>query len=440
MLWHPACSAKNKQSMARKKRNKSKCINTSKPHLQEIKVRLNTEELSNNTATPELQPQPAAGPKRELVFEDFICTDAPGSGFYVLRDFDANANFPVPVSYHKNMMEDRKKFSTENVSDPVAKENTKSNIKAKHSSEEDSNWPLTFIFLPLLCSFILAIYLFYEMYFGEEATWGLAFVSYPIFAFLMSKLETLLRKIREYASDKISQPIQVSKYLAKDADYEFKTPELLQLDDYYTNEADKALASLDDGIAKMILVNYQEHIKDPETPNEFDADALVDETALNDYGELCDSFTELISDTLVKRIDYYVYGKGDEPEVSFSDASMYAGKFDFIRSIFKIPVIDFGDFRLYFYPSFVIKAYDSFLFEVSDYQDTSFSSYRLKSPYNGPMCRSIKEAERPFMKDRLYWFSRINIEISGGRYSVMCSNTERAEAFVSNLQKFFSKK
>jgi len=354
--------------MARKKRNKGKCNNNG----------------VSNSEMDFLKGQELAYLKRK---REFVCTGAPGTGFFKRLNFRLDRNYPVPLKYAGKYLMIKKESCV--VPDQDFQPTKKEELKE-----------------PGVLAYIVWIIVFFVAARIHLLLGILGFVAFLLWNVLIGKMK---RKSEERLVGGYRNVV------------EFKTPEPDNVDEYYMDTAELVAQSLDDGLQKTILSNFVRRLRNPDAGDAFVADNLVTDPEMRgSFWSICNAFDQLMKDTDVFRLDYCSDFDAYEPEVSVSAASLYVGAFNYIESSFDIPVFDFGDFQIYLYPSFVIKAYDAFTFEVVEYGDFSIKRKTVKYRY--------RECVRATMR------------LSGGRYSVLLDgDSGKAVSFVESMQVYIGK-
>jgi len=396
-------------------------------------------EYSNN------EPQ-ALRQKSQNFYPDgyYICTGVPGNGFYVRDNFKDDYSYPVPVDYAGKYFRKERLFRNDVSYKEVKASETNSRTTTEQPTENKNKIMRCVIFIiiavlislvfPSLSGFLCPVIVFSLLTLLPQKDRGndKVYVNNPYRVYDKDVFERS-RFLKPEPDQKLTQKIVIKVPYTK---YTFMTPKVENIAEYYISTAETVAASLDDGIPKRIMQNYANVLRNPEAGNGFVADSLVDDETLDRFRDVCRSFEDLMLCSLVLREDFCSDYSSDTPdEIATSPASLFVGVFDYIGSQFDVPVFDFGGFKVYLYPSFVIRAYDAFTFEVFDYKDFGISVSEVWHKYTGAASRLLVHREGTGKYCNHCRFARITMKFGGGRYSVLVSNEERAEAFVSNLQK-----
>jgi len=397
----------------------------------------------------------------------YICTGVPGTGFYVRDNFKEDFTSPVPVDYAGKYLEIKKLFRNEisykDVQEPVylVEEKEPVNDKDEDSVRIPGCLPgigvfivLTFFGHPII-GFIAGIFagwLFLVLNadddydkdrFSNHESPETESQETDSSETDSSETETPNTDSPETVTRKYVGTKTVSKKVVTKVpytEYKFLTPKVENISDYYISTAETVAASLDDGIPKRILQNYANVLRNPEAGNGFVADSMVDEKTLEKFRDVCRVFEDLILCSLVLKEDFCSDYSADTPaDIYTSPASLYVGVFDYIGSQFDVPVFDFGNFRLYLYPSFVIKAYDAFTFDVFGYNDFSLSVSKVWHKYTGKGQNLLVRKKNSGKNWNYCRFARIMMEFGGSRYSVLVSYTDTVKIFSKKFEVFLKK-
>jgi len=410
--------------MARKKRNKDKCNNG----------------VSSNAPVSDFEdtmPLDRDYYDRERVF---VCTGAPGNGFYCINEFNVYYNIPVPLSYSRRYLS---REELENIVDLT--------LPTKDETRKSKPRPNVALKVWLVCGVLAFVFALLKSWF-----FALPLVAAPIIVFFATK------RLPAY-----SRELGVTwKHIIKERDKffvtvgNFRRPAIEDVD-YYAINADKAANALDEGIARRILSNYAKCLRNPGCGDAFCPDNELSEQLRVRFRDVCGSFEVLIRDTTVWRVFFqsddteldstqiffhnseYV-GSDEEADSQYSDivaapASLYIGTFDFISSSFNIPVFDFGGFRFFLYPTFAIKAIDPFSFYVVEYKDLTFSYQYVKYTIKKDPLQALYYSGRDSNWRYLFHLERISLEFDGESHSILCNNQYQAHYFASKFLKYRNK-
>jgi len=364
--------------MARKKRNKSKC---------------NINGVSSNVSVSEFED---TMPSYRDCFDrdrDFVCTGEPGTGFFKRKQFSLEGTFPVPISYAAKYINIRTEYDHKMIPKPAGK------------PDSDDEFCIKII--------IYLLFVIGSILFGNPIVFLIVF--FGPFVYLSGRIIYSWFRTEDSGPKKKEPESRYEEVIVPYKVVDFNIPAIRNVDEYYIREGERVSAALDDGLHKTIIENFVSHLRDAGRNDGFVADSLVPATVLrNGFASVCSSFESLILDTVVHRLDYITDDDAELPDMSVSEASLYVGAFDFIGTRFDVPVLDLRDFRIFIYPSFVIKAYDALAFDVIAFDDFELSNKKCVYKHSDYTC--------------------ITMEFGGGRYSVLASNIDRAVDFVESLR------
>ncbi|MBQ3636368.1 MAG: AAA family ATPase [Bacteroidales bacterium] len=113
----------------------------------------------------------------------------------------------------------------------------------------------------------------------------------------------------------------------------------------------------------------------------FSSVADVSKARLATYPHLCAAAEELLGlETWYAQLRRHSlnYSKWSDYKSIRQEARAFVGAFNFIRNPYDTPVLQCADFRLYFYPCFIVKAMSSAQFEVINYDDVTVSTVAVE--------------------------------------------------------------
>jgi len=350
-------------------------------------------EYSNN------EPQ-ALRQKSQNFYPDgyYICTGVPGNGFY---SYYLNGVYPVPVGYAEKYLVVESKTKETIVDNPE-----KTDMTVNRAIGE-------FVILCVLYTVFAKVMIYFFEYLAVYPLWIIAglglFGPKLLFDILHATAPATITKTEDYI------------------DVTFNEPDIETGNEYYVSKARNLLGNLPDGVSKDIITHYQNCLQEP--------DMSKSNHVESDFEDLRKVFCDLMLATHVLGLKYCDNELAREPEVIVFDASIYLGVFDFLSPFSGVPVFDFGEFRIYLYPQYAIKAYDEFAFEVFQYGDVSVDMGNINYCYpvaSSPLLTRIGYGKN--LKDNLYKFTRVSIILSGTRYSVLLSNNKLAGDFAERLR------
>ncbi len=300
--------------------------------------------MANKRKSLNSQPQGYELKQESKPMGTFVSTGVPGMGFYIrFKDTPQQA---TPLLYSS-------KYQTTKT---VMVTREKPSVAKKYASDKEGGEGC----LALLVAIVAIIY-----FIGSNAS---SFFLNHIWATILVVLVVICVCIYFFFKDK-EEKVPETRYQydpVPDADI----PEVMR---------DKALAiaeTSDNKTTRQILECFADSVSPNPKGMLFKADADMNSAQKREYRNFCVTFENLLLCNYIRQEDFSQASETDDSVLEFSalsDASLYVGAFLNIQTNIATPVVDFGDFQLYIYPHFVIKAYDAYTFQVVDIRDLSIS-------------------------------------------------------------------
>jgi len=379
------------------------------------------------------QPEYKALRRNSLNFDTngyYICTGVPGTGFYVRQGLPSTCSLPVPLDYAKDNVEKRSYSQVISVkTDP--KTSLMTGVDSQSVSKKQENGCLRIALgIALSVGGVLAFML-------DAGPLGALLLLVGI-VFLCKSLDK-----KRVASSSFTSTYNTQQRTVNITTNVLKVPQNVNPDDYYIQTAEQVLSNEENDIARRILQNYISIMRNPDAENTFDADSLMSgKSASAAYKDFCESFETVMRSEVLLYQDYVIEaepGSDSLDTVSTSPVSLYVGVFDFIGSSFDIPVLDIEDFKIYLYPTFAIKAYDPFTFQVLDYGDVGLSV--TKFWYGHKSAKRLSDSGYKGLSkhnEPVYEFGRLTLRVQGAEYNIIVSNAQALMRLRDRWNKFFS--
>lgn len=334
----------------------------------------------------------------------FIQTNYPGTGYYTRYRDGNNGTFPVDLfGEAKTQASMRIDYLNSQLPDKFA------DMIGKLSQK------LLFV--------LFVVFLVLSIFSGNNV-----FLVISAFFFVVYLIIFVARKIRNRKFIDIELEIKQ----LKDSYTDLKND--VEQYSHYIPEAQQALQRADDETVKAILSNFINCLTPGFSPdNILDMDSSMEALQRKYYESILSAFEPAMRCRLLNSTELCednIYG-------NYHKISLYVGVFNFLKSQYDIPVIDFGSAQYYFYPSFLIRARSAYSFDVVPYHECSvcYSDFLMPSTdlYSDSVQDGTDEHGNPIYKMTLMTFKFGTEELS-----IILSNVEAAENLVNAFYSYFT--